>query len=301
MIQPLSLPFKGHGWYQMTAEEYHNDPCPLPSLSSSIAKKLLRQTPRHAWAAHPRLGGPKPQNPTSAMLFGSVTHKIVLGAGSRVRIIDAPDYRSKAAQASRDDAFNAGMLPILLDDFDRADRVAEAIRIRCQQVDPAMFTGQSELVAIWQEDGVWCRAMMDCLRVADDDAIAWIDDLKTSGQDIGPSAVGKTIANMGYDLQAAFYQRAVTALDATKRAVVTFGFAETDPPYEATIVRLDGAAMEIGRRQVCAAVEIWRRCLAADSWPGYPADIVRAELPPWHTASWEARETLDPLLEGVTY
>ena len=167
-----------------------------------------------------------------------------------------------------------------------------------QRVSPGMFTGTPELVAIWQEGGVWCRSMMDCVFVHNN--TVRVDDLKTSGQDISPFGVGKTIANMGYELQAAFYERAVKALGHEFGSFM-FAFAETDPPYEATVAVLDGAARELGRRQVCAALEVWRRCQEAGKWPGYPEQIVRAELPPWHVASWENRETMDPMLDGVSY
>jgi hypothetical protein len=284
----------------MTGEQYHADPCPTPSLSASIGKKLLRLTPRHAAASHPRLSGVKPNEPTPAMLFGSVVHKLVLGAGSRVKVLDFDDYRTADARKARDAAIAAGRLPILAKDFDRADLVAEAVRERCRKVNPKIFTGQAELVAIWQENGIWCRAMMDCVD-NENDPHWFIDDLKTSGQDISPFGVGKTIASMNYELQAAFYERGVKALAPKASVNFSFAFCETEAPFEATVVKLDGAAREIGRRQVCAAIEVWRRCQERGEWLGYPAEIVTAELPPWHVAAWETRETMDPMLEGVNY
>ena len=43
------------GIYNILAEQYHADPCVTASLSSSIAKILIEQSPMHAWMAHPRL------------------------------------------------------------------------------------------------------------------------------------------------------------------------------------------------------------------------------------------------------
>lgn len=295
----LTPPVGAPGFYEMTAAEYHADPCPIPSLSASIAKKLLRQTPKHAWAAHPRLCAQIPDDPTPAMLFGSVVHKLVLGAGARIKVIDAEDYRSKDAQRARDLALASGRLPILAKKFDEADLIAEHVRTRVQRAAPRMFTGRPELVAIWQEGDVWCRAMMDSYQLAG--GLALIDDLKTSGQDISPLGVGKTIANMGYEIQAAFYSLASLRLAPDAMPTFRFAFAETEPPYEASIVELTGAAFEIGRRQVSAAIELWRRCLKSNEWPGYPDTPIRADLPPWHVGSWEQREQDDPLLEGVSY
>ena len=43
------------GVYSLPDDAYHADPCPGPSLSSSVAKLMLDRSPLHAWHAHPRL------------------------------------------------------------------------------------------------------------------------------------------------------------------------------------------------------------------------------------------------------
>lgn len=289
------------GFYRMSANLYHADPCATPSLSSSIAKALLRKTPRHAYEKHPRYTPASVNTPTPAMMFGTVVHKLVLGAGAKVVVIEADDFRSAKAREKRDEALAAGKAPILVDDFDRADVVAERVREGLARIPAAanMFTGEPELVAIWQDGDVWCRAMLDGLDVTH--THVWLDDLKTSGDDFGPDAVGKKIASLGYEVSAAFYRRGVKALLRDAPIFFRFAFVETDTPYEVLVSELDGAGIEHGRRQVCAAIEVWRRCQQTGVWPGYPREIVRAELPAWATASWEAREQNDPLLEGVAY
>ena len=48
----------GPGIYPgISAADYHADCAPEPSLSSSIARTLLAQSPLHAYHAHPRMGG----------------------------------------------------------------------------------------------------------------------------------------------------------------------------------------------------------------------------------------------------
>ena len=39
----------------MPEADYHKDPSPTPSLSSSIAKLLVNESPYHAYRQHPRL------------------------------------------------------------------------------------------------------------------------------------------------------------------------------------------------------------------------------------------------------
>ena len=101
------------GLYRMTAEQYHADPCPEPSLSSSTIKTMLERTPRHAFHDHPRLGGMRLESSSAAQTLGSVVHAMVLGAGRQWHVIDADDWRTKAAKAERDAAESVGKVPIL--------------------------------------------------------------------------------------------------------------------------------------------------------------------------------------------
>lgn len=298
------------GFYRMSAAHYHADPCPAPSLSSSVAKILLRQTPLHAFHAHPRLGPPKePSEPNAAMRLGTAVHKLLLGAGSELVVIEAADFKTKAAREARTAALASGKEAVLFGELDEAFFIAEQIKDKLAQIEGAtvaLSDGDAELVAIWQEgepnsaDRVWCRAMFDRCRVGD--MRVWIDDLKTSGDIAGPDDLGRKVWAMDYQLSAAFYRRAIrTLLGDAFKVTFSFIFAETSPPYEVIAAYLDGAAEEIGRRQVCAAIGVWQRCMATGVWPGFPKEVVYASLPEWATASWEAREQNDPLLADVFY
>ncbi|WP_242401117.1 hypothetical protein [Acetobacter okinawensis] len=43
------------GIYDLPEAQYHADPCPTPSLSNSVARILLDESPMHAHFSHPRL------------------------------------------------------------------------------------------------------------------------------------------------------------------------------------------------------------------------------------------------------
>jgi hypothetical protein len=85
-----------------------------------------------------------------------------------------------------------------------------------------MFPGAPEIVAIWREGDVWRCAMFGG-RVAGGRYFV-IDDLKTSGDDIGPDAIGKKFASLGYEVQAALYLRGLAKVAAVTRAVFKFAF-----------------------------------------------------------------------------
>lgn len=291
------------GFYEMTAEQYHADPCITPSLSSSIAKVLLRKTPRHAYAAHPRYTPQEERISTPAMLLGSAVHKLVLGVGAAIVVIEADDFKTKAAQLARDTALAAGKIPLLLETFNKADKIAERVREGLSEIKGAeriFVDGRREMVAIWQEpNGIMCRAMMDSIDFRTDRVV--IDDLKTSRDDIeGGGDLGKKISNMSYEVSAGFYSRGVKLLTGLPVAF-RFAFIETDEPFEVVVTELDGAAAEIGRRQAAAAVHLWGQCQDRNKWPGFPRQITRSSLPGWASASWEARETNDEALSAVDY
>ena len=62
---------------------------------------------------HPRLGGMRLESSSAAQVLGSVVHAMVLGAGRQWHVIDADDWRTKAAKAERDAAESVWKVPIL--------------------------------------------------------------------------------------------------------------------------------------------------------------------------------------------
>ena len=79
----------------MPEDAYHADPVPGGSLSASGAKKLLACPARFAYDRD-RL----PQA-TAAMELGTAAHKLVFGVGAQLAVVDAENWRTKAAQRQR--------------------------------------------------------------------------------------------------------------------------------------------------------------------------------------------------------
>ncbi len=123
--------------YGMPADRYHADPAPEPSLSSSIAKVLLEQSPRHAWHQHPRLNPDMDagSDPTRAKEIGTVAHKLILGRGADVETINAQDYKTGVAKETRARAYVEGRAPILAPDPITANNIAAAVRAQIAQIE----------------------------------------------------------------------------------------------------------------------------------------------------------------------
>jgi hypothetical protein len=73
----------------MTAADYHADPCPNPSLTQSVAKVLLQRSPLHAWHAHPRLNPDYQHDDATKFDIGNIAHKMLLGRGKEIVVLEA--------------------------------------------------------------------------------------------------------------------------------------------------------------------------------------------------------------------
>lgn len=276
------------GIFTISAEEYHKDPCPAPSLSSSIAKMMIHDSPAHARLHHPRLvEQPIIENGTHFDI-GSVAHAILLEDKLEAEIIDAPDWRTNAAKEARDLARSRGRIPLLKKHSAAVGAMLVALKEQLKDHRAKnMFTdGRGERTLIWrEEDHIWCRARLDWLH----DSYKYIDDYKTTSATANPEVISRTMFANGWDIQAAFYLRGLKKLTG-KDAEFRFCVQETFPPYALSVIGLNPDTLLIGHKKVEYAMETWARCLAEDNWPGYPRDICYAMLPPWEEARWIERE-----------
>ena len=278
-----------NGIRAMSAEDYHADKTGgAPSLSSSIAKLLLTASPLHCWLAHPRLN-PKYRPIDSARFdLGSAAHALLLEGEDRMVVVDAADWRTKAAQTERDDARAKGMYPILRHQFyDVTQMVAEARRfIESTELAGIFQRGKPELTATWTDGEIACRARFDW--ISDDRTV--ILDYKTTDS-AQPEQFIRQIARLGYDLQAAFYTIAVEEC-----AIVTPEFVflcqEIQEPYACSLVGLSNTYKAIGRAKVSSAMDRWARCMNNGQWPAYGKQIAYAEPQPYQVALMENGEYL---------
>lgn len=268
----------------MPEEQYHADPCVTPSLSSSLAKVLIRKSAMHARHIHPRFGGHS-TDPTDARDFGSLVHSLTLGGGS-FEVLDVDAYTTKAARELRDNARAAGKIPIKRKEYDVASRVAEALGNRLN------LRGKNEITLLWQtntDDGVdvQCRSRIDNLD--DVDGYAVITEVKTTAVGADERSLRKVIEDNDYHVQAASQMLAVERVcpGYVGRVKFRWAFVETSAPYGVRLAKPTGAMLAIGLSRWSRAVDIWARCMTTGEWPGYPTEEAMIEPSPWAMAEME--------------
>lgn len=265
------------GVYSMPAEEYHADPVKGGSLSSSGARRILECPAKFRWERD------HPPASTEVFDFGQAAHKLVLGAGPDVEVVEANSWRTKAAQEKREAAYLAGKVPLLEDEWGQVIDMAQAIRqhpFAAAIFDPSR--GAPEQVLVWQDNdtGVWRRAMVDFLPTAQEGRRLIVADYKTT-YNASPASLARSVANYGYHQQAPWYLDGVTALGLDEAPAFVFVAQEKTAPYLVTVFQLDENALRIGRDLNRRALEIYRDCVTADVWPSYSADVEVIALPRW--------------------
>ena len=260
---------------------YHADPVPGGSLSASGAKLLLPPSCPARYHYDRTFGRP----PKAEFDLGSAAHKLVLGAGLPICRLAYEDWRTKAAREARDEARFQGYIPVLEPDYTRVADMAGALRqhpIAGPLLDPGRGD-RAEQSLFWTDEdtGIWRRARIDWLRGPRSIGGRFvIVDYKTT-TDASPAAARKTIANLNYHMQAAWYTDAVEQFYDLGPAFL-FVFQEKQPPYLVSVIGLDDEDIAAGRARNAQACEIWRDCTASGVWPGYSDyDITYVTLPPW--------------------
>lgn len=261
------------GIYELTDAEYHSDPVPVGSLSSTGARGLLPPG-CPAQFAYDR---DHPEDHKNAYDIGHAVHKLKLGAGADLVEVKADNYLTNLAKEAKKAAYVDGKVPLLSHEMRMAEAMVKAIDSQphaARQFDPDGLPEQS-LFWIDDETGTWCRARPDWLTPHQ------ITDLKTStSADL--AHITRQVMNFGYYQQAAWYLDGALALDLIDPdAPFVFVVVSKAAPHLATPIELDEPSLEAGRARNRQALEIFRDCSQSGFWPGHSTDVELVSLPPW--------------------
>ena len=249
-----------------------------PALAVSDAQRLLELSPyRWKWERDNA-----PVRESAAFDLGRVAHQLVLRDVETVAVIEADDWRTKAAKDAAAEARAAGRTPLLAKQYDEARAMADALHAH-PEGHAAFARGKPEQSLIWSdgESGVLCKARPDWLPARG----RYFGDYKTAAS-IHPEALRRTLFDHGHYMRAAWYLEGIRALGLAKDPVYLFVFQEKTPPYEVFPLRLSPTDLQMGHDRIARARRIYADCERRDRWPGWhdmrPTDeITTLSLPAW--------------------
>lgn len=279
------------GIYSLTEDQYHADPCVLPSLSRSMIKLLVDYSPAHVRVAHPRLGnladdeGQPEANSNEDMDVGKAAHAAFLRGENVVERVPYDDYRTKAAKQYRDEIVAAGRVPLKQTKFDHMLHLVD--KLEGFRANTGAFTkGKPEQTLIVRfNDRIWGRAMVDYL---EDDPQGPMWDLKTTGGRAHLDTWTRRCFEHGAHLQAYWYPMLAGELrDGEVPQTFKYVVVETKPPFAIRVFELSPQAYEVAEAQVKFGLDLWERCITDGSWPGYPLEPEWVDPPGYILRAWE--------------
>ena len=262
----------GPGFYDIPEAEYHADTELAPklgrSLSVSGAKKILALPARFA---HERDHG---QEPKDVFDLGTLAHRLILGAGGTVHVVDCYDWRLKKHQDEKRAKRAEGFTVVNRGDLLAASRMAAAVR-RHPTAAAILSQGVAEKSLYWTDEatGVTLRARIDWLHPKA------VVDVKTCA-DASPAGFASAVAKFGYDMQAAWYAEGVEALTG-ERLPFIFLCVEKEAPHFVAVYQLDDAALERGAYRNALARAAYAEHQSSGEWPAYSTEIETLSLPRW--------------------
>jgi hypothetical protein len=143
--------------------------------------------------------------------------------------------------------------------------------------------GHSEVTILWDLQAgpatFEMRARLD--RVTD----GAIYDIKST-QDASPAGFGRECERFRYHTQASLYRRGAQAV--TGKDFEHFIIAvEKKAPFAVAVYRVTEEQLAIGEEEYTTYLAKLDACRQADSWPGYPDEVMDLTLPKWAAKEFE--------------
>lgn len=269
---------------ELSEKDYHA----LEYFSASLAKRLLRQSPKHAAL---------PIKQTDSMRLGSLVHLLALEPWRIDEVCTLPDFnwRSKTGKADVVRwALDNGIKDMILGSKAEMMRIIESQRtivthemmetavkcvsaLRAHPIASELIEGpggQNELTVIADLFGLRAKCRID--RVIDTGLI----ELKSTF-DASSDAFARAAEKFDYHLSAGFYRLLARGegLPFDKFHIVA---VETSAPFGVMVYELDDELLHWGEALAMEAFEIYRNLPEKrDDWPCYPEEIAQLELPKW--------------------
>lgn len=226
-----------------------------------------------------------PEEPTPALLFGQVFHKMALEPDAfHEEYAVAPDVDRRTREGKQRWAEfveqSAGKSVIPADMFEQAKAMCESLMAEPLAV--KLLDGPRETPFFWTDNrtGEACKCRTDCLNTNYSRPI--VVDVK-SATDASTETFTRDAIKYGYDFQSAMYSEGVSK-NIGQMPLFVFIVVEKAPPYAVNILQVDELFMKRGAHLYRDFMDIYHDCKQSGNWYGYLGkknQINSLALPTW--------------------
>jgi hypothetical protein len=247
-----------------------------PAISSSDVKAVYKTSLAH-W-----LG--KARKPSSAFAMGSAVHALVLEPEKKLVRRGPEDRRGDKWKKAQLEADLDGVILLPEGDFDLAARIADAVKahpVAAMYLADPTFVAEASFFGIDPATGAEIKCRPDGYLPE----VGLVFDVKTT-TDASPDGFPRELRKYAYDVQAAFYLRALRAAG-YKADTFMFIAVEKEAPFAVGIHALTDRYLDHADQVVTQTLQKIGNALAvSDFTTGWPL-INTIDLPRWQTETAE--------------
>lgn len=288
--------FKNHWVEGMSAEDYHAD---TTAMSSSMLRTLIGQSPKHLIQS---LAGTldeddEKQDEKKHFKFGRIAHAALL---EPARFLSSyaimPEFWGKTkdgkdSQQSADAKLKKkkwianqpeGTMIVTEEEYEALMGTVESI-LSHETARNLLKAGQAEVTGYFRDPvtGIKCKMRADWLTPdPDQPSLLHTVDFKTT-RDSSIGLFAKAIADYKYHVQLAFYNLGVQEITGHKPVSDNFIACEKKKPYDANVYILGESEIDVGLQWVRFGLDVYKRCLDANKYPGRQSEAQIIHLPKW--------------------
>jgi len=290
------------GFYAISLEQHHNQPCDGPSVTSGVLRKMELETPADVWAFSKLNPDRWPEKPPTAAMRQGVAMALYVEGGKeallrefKVHPEDKPRKPTAAQQAAYDEgkSTDAGTASV---EYWRAVETSPSLYLTQAEFDlicamgevlardpaaSAVMSGIPEITMAWRDErtGLWLLSRPDT--VSFDGSASDYKKIAPGGKPFNYRLVDRRITDFGYHQQMALAAEVFEKL--TKEWPTSVGIvAQSDqPPHHVIPREIAEEELRFGQFQNRRAIDRFAECLDSGVWPGPGEDIGAYQMPAW--------------------
>lgn len=289
------------GFYRMSLDRHHGQPCDGPSVTSGVLRKMELETPADVWAFHQLNPDRWPSEDKPALRMGRAMAAFIEGGEEAVLkeflLLPADKPRRPTPQQIqayvRNESTETGKASVEFwnaVDADPRDEITQAdfdlivTMGRVLAADPAasaVMGGEPEITMAVQDDetGLWLLSRPD--NVAFDGTLADYKKVNTQGRPFNYRVVDNRITQHAYSMQMAFAAHVYERLTGEWPTSVGLVFQWDQPPHHVILREIAEEDLKMDQFRNRRAIRNFAHCLKTGHWWGPGEDVGVYQRPTW--------------------